>query len=84
MYEWPVFTQFSRQQEEFAAIVERVFGRNARPPLEKFPASLLNFSHEETLRELFGHLEELGRGAQERDAEEREQEPRVVDGGTVH
>ena len=83
LYEWPLFTKF-RQQEEFSAIVERVFGRDARPPLEKFPASLLNFSHEETLRELFGHLDKLTREAQERGTEERDQERRVVDDGTVH
>ena len=60
LYEWPVFSKF-RERDEFPAIVERVFGPDARPPLEKFPASLLDFSHEDTLREIFQHLERVSR-----------------------
>ena len=60
LYEWPVFSKF-RERDEFRAIVERVFGPDARPPRETFPASLLDFSHEDTLRELCQHIEEVSR-----------------------
>ena len=66
LYEWPVFSKF-RELDEFPAVVERVFGSDVRPPLERFPAALLNFSHEDTIRKLFEHLEGLKGVATERD-----------------
>ena len=35
LYEWPVFSKF-RESDEFPAVVERVFGPDVRPPLERF------------------------------------------------
>ena len=78
LYEWPVFLKF-RELEDFPAIVERVFGADAQPPLEKFPALLLNFSHEDTLRALFRHLEGLSRTIQEKDGSSDS-----TDGDVVH
>ena len=79
LYQWPVFSRF-RELDEFPAVVERVFGPDARPPLEKFPASLLtNVSHEETLRKLFEHF----RGLSERVAESN-QPADGVDDESVH
>ena len=66
LYEWPVFSKF-RESDEFPAVIERVFGPDVRPPLERFPAALLDFSHEDTIRQLFEHLEGLKGVATEKD-----------------
>ena len=73
LYEWPVFSRF-RELKEFPAVVERVFGSDAKPPLDKFPALLLNFSHEDTIRRLFEHFEGLKGMATDKDNQ--------ADGGT--
>lgn len=76
LYEWPVFSKF-REQEEFPVIVEEVFGPDARRPLEKFPASLLDFSHEETVRKLFEHFDRRSRETDDASSD-------AADDDTVH
>ena len=78
LYEWPVFRKF-RERDGFSATIERVFGPDARPPLEKIPASLLDFSHEDTLRELLRHLAELSK-----EGPEGENSGSSTDDETVH
>ena len=58
LYDWPVFSEF-RESTAFPTIVEQVFGSDARRPLEKFPALLLDFSPEDTIRKLVEHFQEL-------------------------